>query len=885
MKKVVLILIFLLFKGIHGQAQDAPYFATTTNISTTDGLPENKIHYLSLDLHHNLNIHYRQTRSRYVYDGYQFVKSALPPLVNRHGQHAAVSFAGTNFREMGLIFQSGTQKYLLRNHEIYVLERQGDHLLQTALCVDVPIDMEQDYLYTGVYDEVSSNFFLGSVTSGLYKIQVQYFRTFKHTTQGKKSKIPNSFAEYYSQAEFEDDKVLINNYAMYHRGRVTALAPRSNFLEVDNAFIRAANLTDSYGRLWYDNAQYIFIYKQGKIKKLPINNDRKHIISYVESSSHNRFYALGHRKLFRIENDTIADETTMDQLGMQKSESGQYIARCTEEERLFLMTNRHVYCIDPIEKKCSTIQVLPIADYRIMSRLQNALYFVGTNGDGYFIYDGIRWTKMPLDPKGYLKFAHAALLDQQGHLWISTNCGIFRARLQDLIDHIGNQNNSVFYYYYDKSSGFNTNEFNGGCQSPAIQLQNGKFSFSSLDGMVQFDPQKVPAYFPQKYLAVSSLEIDGKPKAYFSDTMVLPSSTKEVKLTYTIPYFGHSDNFVLEYRTAGINSPWKDLSKIRSITLQNIHIEGTLIEVRVRVGFGKDDYHHHQVMISRLPHYYETEGFIFLLSTLLVLLIIGISKWHNRYTKQKNLELEYHISEKNASLQEANHVLSEKIKQNDLFQSVLAHDIKAPLRFIASNTKLLHDHWSTIGDNDKKQNLNYVIDSVTKMKSFVDETLLWIQIRNGELEAQKSYFLLYDVFAENLELAATDSKVIQRTVSLIIECDPSLGIFSDRLLITTVVRNLLSNSIKHSKSGTITLFAKRLDQQQLVIGCADQGKGISMELKKLLLSDEYRGNSIRKDSFRLGYVIIKEIARLLGATLKIESSPAKGTAAYLILGD
>ncbi len=119
-----------------------------------------------------------------------------------------------------------------------------------------------------------------------------------------------------------------------------------------------------------------------------------------------------------------------------------------------------------------------------MSPLKSSLHFIGTYGQGYLIFDGKKWTQMPIDKKGYLKFAHAALCDSNGHVWISTNNGLFRTRLQDMKDYTLGKTKDIFYYYYDKSSGFLTNEFNGGCQSPAIQLKNGLFSFSSMDGLV-----------------------------------------------------------------------------------------------------------------------------------------------------------------------------------------------------------------------------------------------------------------------------------------------------------------------------------------------------------------------------------------------------------------
>ncbi len=165
----------------------------------------------------------------------------------------------------------------------------------------------------------------------------------------------------------------------------------------------------------------------------------------------------------------------------------------------------------------------------------------------------------------------------------------------------------------------------------------------------------------------------------------------------------------------------------------------------------------------------------------------------------------------------------------------------------------------------------------------MEETLLWIQIRNGEVEAQKSTFAIHDLFVDSIKLVQKDPKILEGQVQIRISCDSTLQITSDPILIATVMRNLVSNSINYSASGTVTLFAEKGRNGNVVFGCGDEGKGMDPELISVLLSEEYRGNSIRKDSFRMGYVIIKEIVRLIGANLSIQSSPRLGSMVLLSL--
>jgi len=253
------------------------------------------------------------------------------------------------------------------------------------------------------------------------------------------------------------------------------------------------------------------------------------------------------------------------------------------------------------------------------------------------------------------------------------------------------------------------------------------------------------------------------------------------------------------------------------------------------------------------------------------------SRWYNRYTIQQNKDLETMVEEKNEGLVQTNKTLNEKIKQNDLFQSILVHDIKSPLRFIASSTKILLDHWGSINDDIKKENLLHIHESASKIQNFVEETLLWIHIRNGEHQPEPISFNVHDLLVENAVLYNEDPKIVTKKIMVTVMCDPQITICSDRSLISTIIRNLFTNSIKYTDQGKITLYAYTLENGKLCIGCKDEGRGLSNVMVEAILSDDYKGNTIRKDSFRMGYVIIKEIVRLLDAKLIIKSANDQGS--------
>ena len=404
-----------------------------------------------------------------------------------------------------------------------------------------------------------------------------------------------------------------------------------------------------------------------------------------------------------------------------------------------------------------------------------------------------------------------------------------------------------------------------------------------MDGLVQFDPLKVPAIFPDNTVRILHLWLNKKLQDTLPEVLKVNQDIKEIKLEVSTAFYGHPNNLEIQYKIPGYVDEWQDVTDNRYIMIQNAKHGRFNIEIRKRRGFGNDDFDYISYSVEILPYFYQTWWFVSILIVLGFLLSYLFSRWYNRYMILKNKELEALIAEKNAGLIQINKTLTEKIKQNDLFQSILVHDIKSPLRFIVSTTKLILNHWPSVTEDIKKENISHIHESAFKIGNFVEETLLWIQIRNSKHEPQNSKTRIIDVLLEIIELYSEDPKIIAGDISVHVECPPSLYVFVDQSLLSTIMRNLLANSIKYSDRGKISLYAYQEKDGSICIGCKDEGRGMTNNVIDAILSDDYKGNSIRKDSFRMGFVIIKEILRLLGGKLGIKSTNELGSDIYVVL--
>ena len=103
---------------------------------------------------------------------------------------------------------------------------------------------------------------------------------------------------------------------------------------------------------------------------------------------------------------------------------------------------------------------------------------------------------MPLDKRRYLLYAHCFIPDDDGYCWISTNRGLFKAKVDELINAYEKNSSTVYYHYFGKNDGMDMIEMNGGCTPCALQLRNKTLSFPTMDGLLWVDPEKAKPILP-----------------------------------------------------------------------------------------------------------------------------------------------------------------------------------------------------------------------------------------------------------------------------------------------------------------------------------------------------------------------------------------------------
>ena len=225
-----------------------------------------------------------------------------------------------------------------------------------------------------------------------------------------------------------------------------------------------------------------------------------------------------------------------------------------------------------------------------------------------------------------------------------------------------------------------------------------------------------------------------------------------------------------------------------------------------------------------------------------------------------------------------NEALKKINSELDSFVYSVSHDLRAPLLSVKGILSLLFE--VNEFDPETQQYLNMIDSSVERLDSTIQEILEYS--RNSRLDLSHKPIELSSV----VETIYNDIKYSSNTtVSLETEYNGPTKFFTDPSRLTTVLKNLIGNSIKYKNNAISNPFVRVVfwnDSKTIKIRIIDNGVGISEEAQKKVFEMFYRAheNSIGTG---LGLYICKEIINKLNGKITLHSKRNVGTQIEIII--
>lgn len=236
----------------------------------------------------------------------------------------------------------------------------------------------------------------------------------------------------------------------------------------------------------------------------------------------------------------------------------------------------------------------------------------------------------------------------------------------------------------------------------------------------------------------------------------------------------------------------------------------------------------------------------------------------------RNRELEDQLAESAHSLKKLN-------QMKDRFFTAIVRDLQDPVYSFISLSSFLQENLDKLSRDELLECVVQMSKSASGMDLILENLLNWAKANTGRIIMQKSRFDLKSLIDECSK--DFDAQIQLKQLQIRNEVDEQYRINTDRQLFSTIIRNLISNAIKYSKSEQSIIISASL-QDELIIVVEDNGVGIPRtELKTLFDMDRnYRTHgTLNEAGTGIGLLLVKELMNAIKGSVEVESRLNRGT--------
>ena len=256
-----------------------------------------------------------------------------------------------------------------------------------------------------------------------------------------------------------------------------------------------------------------------------------------------------------------------------------------------------------------------------------------------------------------------------------------------------------------------------------------------------------------------------------------------------------------------------------------------------------------------------------------------------------NAELEEKASlleEKNQAIEEARQAINAKVQELETtdkykseFLANMSHELRTPLNSILVLARILKDNKPNTLSEDQIKYASVIFNAGNDLLTLINDILDLSKIESGKLDMQNEDIKVSDILNDMEMLFAEVASNKRISFTTLTENTPAT-IFTDKVRVEQVIKNLLSNAFKFTpENGVISISAlPGTAPHTISFRIKDSGIGIPEEKQKIIFEafQQADGSTSRRyGGTGLGLSISRELAALLGGSISLTSKQGEGS--------
>lgn len=461
--------------------------------------------------------------------------------------------------------------------------------------------------------------------------------------------------------------------------------------------------------------------------------------------------------------------------------------------------------------------------------------------------------------------------DNHGNIWVSTNKGIS-------------------CYIAVKNSFYNYGRWDGvpivGFMSGSVTHDyDGNIYFGSLNGLCRFNPEMVLAkreapsaimiglriFVPisERKSEEKMIELHGCPAVRLSYMQ------NNFSVTFNIQNYALADQVEYAYMLKGLENSWYTVTDPNNVTFRNIPPGNYCFQVKTRIRNQEwaDEIASLDIRIDPPVWLTWWAKLFYILSGVSVLYFIL-----HAYKKKLDMESLYELEKKN-------HEQEQELNNERLrFYTNITHELRTPLTLILGPLEDMQKSNSLSGKDSQK--ISVIHQSAIRLLNLINQIL---EFRKTETQ-NKKLCVSRDNLAALVHEIGLKYKELNRKpeIDFCLEIEQEdMSLFFDKEVVTIILDNLISNAIKYTEKGTITLGLHQVVRNNIhhtEISVSDTGFGIAPDALPHIFDRYYQeGSEHQASGTGIGLALVKNLVVLHEGEIRVESSLNVGSTFYVSL--
>jgi PAS domain S-box-containing protein len=254
--------------------------------------------------------------------------------------------------------------------------------------------------------------------------------------------------------------------------------------------------------------------------------------------------------------------------------------------------------------------------------------------------------------------------------------------------------------------------------------------------------------------------------------------------------------------------------------------------------------------------------------------VVGIFVFTYDITEIKNNE---------EKVKEHNKALAELNVSKDKFFSIISHDLRGPFNSMLGFSELLISRNDEFDSQQKLEYLNHLHESIQHSYDLLENLLLWALSQKGGIEFNPKRLNLNSISLKLINLLKQSSQ--KKSIKISVQVPEDIYMMADENMLSTIIRNLISNAIKFTpKGGEIILKAdlkiNENNQKCIEILIKDNGVGMSKDIQSKLFKISETASAYGTENETgtgLGLILCQEFVQYHKGTIWVSSELGKGS--------